>query len=493
MAKFGISKKRISVKLQFLIMLILLMILVFTAISFVIVNKTSKTLKTNLVNESKSFADLATQPIGDNFIIYQDSGTLHIKQEVNNYIALDSSINQVEIVDSNNKIKYLQDPKTPIKVSVDDLSSIDPIYKYDQSKNLIAIVEPYIQTYGIHQYSIVYGVSYQDVNKNISSIILYITIISISIFIISIILSYILINRLFLEPVSNISHSAIKISKGDFDQKIITDRNDEIGDLAASVETMATSLKRDIDKLKQLDVMKNEFLMITSHNLRTPLTVIEGYIDTLQYLKDPSKINDIIEPITLNINRLRDFSEDVLTISTIESGNYVLHYEDVEFSSVINKIADEFSKIVKQKSVTFNYINQTHAIIKLAKVQFRSAIWNLLDNAIKFTPAGGTIVLNCYDEKDSTVIKVVDSGPGISEKELPLLFTKFHRATDTLKYNYEGTGIGLYISKLIIEKHGGSISVESKLNKGSIFTIKLPLIQQDYKPIILDRNNNKSV
>jgi signal transduction histidine kinase len=180
-----------------------------------------------------------------------------------------------------------------------------------------------------------------------------------------------------------------------------------------------------------------------------------------------------MEPISINVNRLHGFAEDVLTISTIEAGQSTLSLKPVEMAPLLHRIADEFARQARQKHLIFQTNIATSSWVNLSTPQFRSALWNLLDNAYKFTPEGGSIALIARDDGNLMEVSVRDTGTGIAATEVPRLFTKFHRGTDTLTYDYEGVGIGLYISKLIIEQHGGKISVQSAEGAGSTFTITL--------------------
>jgi signal transduction histidine kinase len=239
---------------------------------------------------------------------------------------------------------------------------------------------------------------------------------------------------------------------------------------------MASSLKADIAKLKKIDELKSEFLMITSHNLRTPLTIIDGYLEQIKSLDPPAALKKVLEPIGTNVMRLKGFAEDVLTISTIEAGQMNVQREPVEMGPVLQNIADEFTALAKQKKLQFKTAVTTDAWVSLGKSSFRSALWNLLDNAYKFTPEAGHVELTAVTTHDRLEVTVKDSGIGIAAAEIPQLFTKFHRATSTLTYDYGGTGIGLYISKLIVEQYGGTVTVKSTEGEGSTFTISLPTI-----------------
>jgi len=470
--------KRWSLRARFLLVLIAFLIMVFAAITLVIVRHNSNTLKTNLVDESKSFAALATQPIGSAFELYQDSGTIAIQQQVNQFTSLDAHINQVEVVNTNGKQLFINDAAHPISVSASEADNFSPSYIHNKQGDLIGIVQPYIENFGIHRYAVVYGISYDSVNQSIQQIVNVIVLLSVGILLVALIIGYLLINRLFLRPVANVSRQALLISKGELDQQIQLGRHDEIGDLATAVNTMASSLKADIAKLTEVDRLKSEFLMITSHNLRTPLTTIEGYIDQIKLTKFSSQdLTQSIEIIAANVTRLKGFAEDVLTISTMEAGGQeIVRSEPVAMESVLRNIADEFRPVAKQKDLIFKATITTSAWASIEKSQFHSVLWNLLDNAYKFTPKAGTIELTATTSSDRLEITVKDTGIGIAAAEIPQLFTKFHRATDILVYDYEGTGIGLYIAKLLLKRYGGDITVQSIEGKGSSFTISLPTV-----------------
>lgn len=468
--------RRWGIRTRFLLLLISLLVTVFSAVTYVIVLQNTNTLRENLVSQARSFSELATKPIGDAFLLYKDGGTIRIKQQIDRFVDLNPNINQVEIVDLDGKQIFTHNPKSPIKVNNEAAADLKPTYLYDKNGNLAAIVQPLIEDFGIHRYTIVYGVSYESIEKSIQTTVAFIVVLSAGILLILLLVSYILIDRIFLRPLDYVSQMALMISRGNLSRQISLKRNDEIGDLAHAVNTMADSLKADITKLKEVDQLKNEFLIITSHNLRTPLTIIKAYLETLESMETDEKLEKILEPIRLNAMRLNGFAEDVLTISTFEAGRNILQPEPIEMKPLLGQVADDFAAMAKEKHLNFTANIDTDSWVNLSKTHFRSALWNLLDNAYKFTAENGTVKLIAQTTDNQLHIAVEDTGTGIPAAEIPHLFTKFHRANDLMVYNYEGTGIGLYIAKLIVEQHGGTITVESIEGHGSTFTISLPVM-----------------
>jgi signal transduction histidine kinase len=331
----------------------------------------------------------------------------------------------------------------------------------------------------VHRYSVVYDVSSASIDKNIRDITISIARFSIIALIVSAILTYLLINYLFLIPISKLSQQALAISAGNLDEQIAVKQRhkDEIGDLTIAVAKMTTSLKQDIVKLQELDKLKTEFMIIASHNLRTPITVLTGYIELLQNIEMPEQAKKFLSVMQTNSIELGRFAEELLTISQVETAKEtVLEKEVFELSPFLEDIIDEFKVLADNKEVAFVWqIPQITQQLEANRLNLRSAIWNILDNALKFTAEGGRISFEAILRGNELVISIEDNGIGIPAAEQAKLFTKFHRGTSVMHYDYRGTGIGLYATKLIIDKHNGTVQVTSTEGKGTIVTIGLPL------------------
>ena len=287
------------------------------------------------------------------------------------------------------------------------------------------------------------------------------------------------LNELFIKPLREVSRSADVISGGDYNQQIVTHAasQDEIGKLAQAVNRMADSLKADIVKLREVDKLKSEFMMIASHNLRTPLTIMRSAIDNANYVKDPEGLKNIIRTVQEGVTRLHLLSEDLLTISSLESGGEKMEKTPIEAKQYIDSVVAEFEVLAQKKRLDWRYTNNLPDDLKLnlSQANMRSALGNLIDNAIKFTKDGGSVRVLAKVADGRLLFSVTDNGIGIHKEEIPRLFTKFHRGTSTLTYDYEGAGIGLYLTKLIVGEHGGQIAVSSEVGHGSTFSVYLPL------------------
>lgn len=480
------KRMQLGLRSKFTILVNLLLAIIFGIFGYVLINNSTQSLRADLFEESSAFAALATEPIGATFAIYKDSGTGKLEQEIRKTLDLNDSIVNIAVVDVAGSIQYILRPEKNVSVTVEEAASFKPIYKYDEHGVLISIIYPYFEASKAHRYSVVYTITDEHINQKVeqeqmSSIVF--AVVALALTGLSV---YLLVNRLIIRPIESVSEQAEIISEGNLDHQIAIRSHDEIGTLGDSVNKMAESLKKHIAELKEVDKVKSEFMMITSHNLRTPLTIINGYLENAEhYARNPKILAGIIEKLGASVRRLEAFAEDVLTISRFELGEQDTKREAVEIKKELEHIADEFKASADSKPVDFRTDLRIDGIVVNASAPYlRSALWNLLDNALKFTPEKGTITLRSY-LKDSTVcISVEDTGIGISEEELPKLFTKFHRGTSTLTYDYGGTGIGLYASKVMIQNYGGTISATSKAGQGSTFTVTLPIKQENAQQII---------
>lgn len=236
----------------------------------------------------------------------------------------------------------------------------------------------------------------------------------------------------------------------------------------------------DVSEEKRLEEMKIDFVSMAAHELRTPLTVIRGYASMLQndkllYLSDEQKEN--MNRMTLSIDTLASLINNLLNVSRIERNSLKLDMAVVDLGKILEIKVDELQNSARSKGQTLSFVKTTEHITYVVADHFRigEVITNLVGNAITYTRPGGTIRVTLEQKDNSLLVSVIDTGEGIPQVAIPKLFSKFFRVSGELEQGSKGTGLGLYISKSIIEMHKGHIGVESEFGKGSRFYFTLPI------------------
>lgn len=259
---------------------------------------------------------------------------------------------------------------------------------------------------------------------------------------------------------------------------------DQVHDLSENlqekVDEQTQELRKAYEELKRLDQAKSEFISIASHQLRTPLTTIKGYISMIlekSYGRMSAKIKKPLENINISNERLIKLVNDLLSVSRIEAGKIELDLAKVSIEKTIAEVIDELAIIAEKKKIYLKFKKAKKPLpeIKGDKDKIRQVIINLIDNAIRYTNQGG-ITATCRVEKGKYRIEITDTGEGMTEEEISKLFESFSRGKAGPRFWTEGAGLGLYIAKKFVEMHQGRIWVESAgKNKGSTFYIELPI------------------
>ena len=234
-------------------------------------------------------------------------------------------------------------------------------------------------------------------------------------------------------------------------------------------------IKMQNERLKELDRMKSEFLSTAAHELRTPLTSIVGFSEILLKRKlDEERSNRFLRIINEESVSLAGLINDLLDVSRIESGKgFKINKAPTDLGGIILENVDLFKSQTDKHTFEVN-LPPDLSKIELDKDKINQVIENLLSNALKFSPKGGSLTVSVDKTDEKVKVAITDTGMGIPEKDLPHIFEKFYRAESSSIQAIGGTGLGLAIVKYIVESHGGKISVESKEGKGSAFSFTLP-------------------
>jgi signal transduction histidine kinase len=254
--------------------------------------------------------------------------------------------------------------------------------------------------------------------------------------------------------------------------------------LQLEVEKATEGLIQANARLKQLDEAKSEFVSIASHQLRTPLTVIKGYVSMIlegNFGRINNSQKDSMEKVFASNERLIHLVENLLNISRIESGRLHFNFETTRLENLVGSVVDELKTYAKKKGLKYKFVKSRKKLqkTKIDQEKMRQVILNLIDNAIKYTKKGG-ITISLSEEDDNLKICVEDTGMGIKTEDLSDLFEKFSRGTGTALIDTEGTGLGLFVADQMVKAHKGKIWAESKgTGKGSRFCFTLPITDKD--------------
>ena len=248
---------------------------------------------------------------------------------------------------------------------------------------------------------------------------------------------------------------------------------------AAALERSAGTVVvfHDITRIKQLENVRKDFVANVSHELRTPLSIIKGYVETLldEQPPDAATARQFLLTIEKHSQRLEALIGDLLSISELESQQARLTVSSVSLRKVVESALDELRQRAKEKSMTISVeIAEKLLAVRADAQRLHQVLINLLDNAIKYTPAGGRVTISAKDNGSEVQVCVADNGPGIALEHLQRIFERFYRVDKARSREMGGTGLGLSIVKHIVQAHGGRVWAESELEKGSAFYFTLP-------------------
>lgn len=241
----------------------------------------------------------------------------------------------------------------------------------------------------------------------------------------------------------------------------------------------AIMLIEDITEIKQLENMRSDFVANVSHELKTPLTSIIGFVETLLsgQVEDEKVVKRFLTIISVEALRLKRLIEDILSLSALEKDNADIKDETINVVNAITEVIDLLEETAKEKQVTISVkIYNPTLLVKGDFDRTKQMVLNLMDNAIKYNQPGGSVDIEAQKMDDEVWITIKDTGIGIDEQHLERLFERFYRVDKGRSRETGGTGLGLAIVKHIVKKMNGCIEVESKKNEGTTFIIKLPYI-----------------
>jgi signal transduction histidine kinase len=270
------------------------------------------------------------------------------------------------------------------------------------------------------------------------------------------------------QPLRDMARAAKRMETGDYSQRIETRNRDEVGRLAAAFNRMSA-------ELEHVEQSRRDLVANVSHELKTPIAAIRAHLENLlDGVERP-------DPQTLQVmlaqsERLGRLVEQLLDLSRLESGEVPLQREEVPLAPLVTQVVSEIEVARSHREVRLaRELPEDLPAVDADRERVHQVLFNLVDNAIRFTPEGGAVTIAAHRHNGSVEVSVADTGVGIPPEHLPRLFERFYRVDSARARDEGGTGIGLAIARSVVEAHGGHIKAESELGKGSVFTFDLPV------------------
>lgn len=274
--------------------------------------------------------------------------------------------------------------------------------------------------------------------------------------------------RRTLAPVQRMTDTARQISGEQLDRRVeVTNRDDELGQLAATVNDMLERLERSFAEMRR-------FTADAAHELRTPLAVIRNEAEVaLRQPRSGEEYGRALENVLEETIRLSRMADELLFLCRQDAGLNPQASEPVELGSLLEEVVGNMRLVAQEKGVSLTLDAEAGGTAFGDGRQFRRVFYNLIDNAVKYTPAGGQVRVGCRQEGGDVVVTVVDTGVGITEEHLPRIFDRFYRVDPSRTGDAAGAGLGLAICKSAVQAAGGSITVTSRVSEGTTFAVWL--------------------
>lgn len=252
---------------------------------------------------------------------------------------------------------------------------------------------------------------------------------------------------------------------------------DSISKVSVDVSNWAEERKEEIATLKEEERFRREFVGNVSHELKTPIFHIQGYIHTLLEgaLSDPKVNYKFLEKAGNSVERLIELVNDLTSINRLESGDLEMEYSNFDIRTLVEEVYEEVDYLRKERNVTCSFKQSADKVFQVSgdRLKMKQVLVNLIVNAIKYGRAEGKITCGIYDMHENILVEITDNGEGIPDSSLPRLFERFYRVEKSRTRDSGGSGLGLSIAKHIVEAHGQTIQVRSQLGEGSTFSFTI--------------------
>ena len=395
---------------------------------------------------------------------------------------------QIYILDENGQVLFPREPhmdesapeveeqldfSEELKVLLDEIGKSDNTYALYESDGEYVYASKIEKYKGVTSYLYV-GKSLQFIESVSARMSTRVVLISIFVFMLSFAVTS-LVAGWFTNPITEMTKKARRLAQGRFD---VDFRGQNYG---KEMIELAEALNHARDELSKTDRMQKDLIANVSHDFKTPLTMIKGYASMIMEISGdiPEKRNKHAQVIVEETDRLASLVNDVLDLSKISSGIEALKETTFDMSAYLDEILDRFAYLKETKGYRFVTEIEDGLFTRGDEMKLGQVLYNLIGNAVNYTGEDQTVYVRLKREKDSFRFSVTDTGKGIKAEEIPEIWNRYYRSSETHKRPVRGTGLGLSIVKTILERHGFVFGVESEVGKGSTFYVVFPLVKEE--------------
>ena len=430
----------------------------------------SNTIEEVLLKDDVSEQDIddtARLVVGNNVctIIYNENGKeIYSSDSLGQLCMLDKkvTIGEENYIIKNEPSKFIESIKqsNPFTLNLNsDITNTEMILYGEQFKNNLA------------NYYLVINTTLEPVESYINFIMNQYLYVAVFVIIVALILAFFLAKRIS-SPIVNMKNEANKLAEGNYDVKFKSNSFSEINDLASTLDDAT-------EKLSQVNDLRKDLVANVSHDIKTPLTIIQTYAEMIQDISgdDPEKRKEHLDVIIKETEYLNKLVTDMSELSKLQSGNIEIKRDNFDLKECTEKVILLLKQLIDDKKIDLE-TNLDDCIVYADEIKMSQVIYNFVSNAIKHSDDEGRIIVNIKDNEDSVLLEVIDNGEGISEESLPYIWDRYYKVDKNFNRNVNSTGLGLAIAKAILESHKAKYGVDSKLNEGSRFYFEL---SKDYE------------
>ena len=279
------------------------------------------------------------------------------------------------------------------------------------------------------------------------------------------------------QRINLLKSAAENIAQGDLKTRVPVQGSDEVAVLAKTFNQMAEQLQDSDKKQRELESLRRDLIAWVSHDLQTPLTSVRAILEALSdgVVEDPATVQRYLHTAQRDVNSLSSLIDDLFQMAQLDAGGFPLNRANASLSDLISDTLESFTELAKQREITLEgNVESNVDPVNMDTQAMGRVLNNLLGNALRHTPDGGRISVWVHRAQSGIEVTVSDTGEGIREEDLPHVFESFYRGEKSRNRGTGGAGLGLAISRGIVQAHGGKIRVESKPGRGTLFTFTIP-------------------